>query len=114
MEEWNNIIKPELEDYWPTLEEYDPKITKEQWTELLKDEEVTLYENLRMFKMMLELGGESTCANLAECYGGSAGSYNGYGRGFGERVHKKTNCPLCDDGNRKRRYKSKIIKDNRR
>ena len=116
LEEWNNIIKPELEDYWPTLEEYDPKITKEQWTELLKDEEVTLYENLRMFKMMLELGGESTCANLAECYGGSAGSYNGYGRGFGERVHKKTNCPLCDDGNRKRRYTipfvGKVVSEN--
>lgn len=95
------ISKPE---YWPTKDEYDPGISVEMWKELLTDPEVTFVENLRMFQMMLELGGEATCAKLAEVYGGSYASYNGLGRAFGERVYQKTNCPLCTDGDRERRY----------
>lgn len=90
--------------YGPSLSEYDPCITKEKWLKLLNDSDVTVAENLRMFKMMLELGGESTCANLAEIYGGLAGSYNNWGRIFGERVHRKTNCSLFVDGEHQRYY----------
>lgn len=103
---WLELIGKKGEEitYWPSLEEYGPRITKEKWVELLNDSDVTNDDNLRMFKMMLELGGEATCANLAEIYGGSAGSYNNWGRIFGERVHRKTNCPLCVDGDRQRYY----------
>ena len=103
---WLELIGKKADEvtYWPSLEEYDPGITKDKWVELLNDPDVTNEDNLRMFKMMLELGGESTCANLAEIYGGSAGSYNGSGSGFGERVHKKTGCPLCKDEDRERMY----------
>lgn len=95
------ISKPE---YWPIKDKYDPGISVDMWKELLTDPEVTLVENLQMFKMMLELGGEATCAKLAKVYGGSYASYNGLGRAFGERVYQKTNCPLCTDGDRERRY----------
>lgn len=95
------ISKP---DYWSTKGEYYPGISVEMWKELLADPEVTLVENLQMFKMMLELGGETTCAKLAEVYGGSYALYNGLGEAFGERVYQKTNCPLCTDGDRKRLY----------
>ena len=44
--------------YWPSLEEYDPGITKEAWIAVLKDSEITTPENLGMLKKMLELGGE--------------------------------------------------------
>lgn len=98
------ILNTSKDEYWPSIEEYDPGITKEMWAELLCDSEVTAYANLRMFKMMLEVGGESTCANLASTYGGTAGSYNGLGRAFGERVYKKTGCPLCVDEGRERFY----------
>ena len=103
---WLELIGKKAEEaiYWPSLEEYDPGITKEKWVELLNDQDVTNDDILRMFKMMLELSGESTCANLAEIYGGSAGSYNNWGRNFGERVHTKTNCPLCVDGDRQSYY----------
>lgn len=102
---WMELIgEKSAEEYWPSLEEYDSGITKDKWVELLNDPDITFIENLRMFKMMLELGGESTCSNLAEIYGGSAGSYNNWGRIFGERVHKKTNCPLCVDGDHQRFY----------
>ncbi|MDU5086900.1 MAG: AAA family ATPase [Anaerococcus vaginalis] len=103
---WLELIGKKAEDviYWPSLEEYDPGITKEKWMELLKDPNVTNEDNLRMFKMIIELGGESTCINLSEIYGGSDVSYNNWGRNFGERVHRKTNCPLLSDGDRHHYY----------
>ena len=46
---------------------------------------------------MLELGGESTCAHLAEVYGNTPGHYNSLGSTFGRRVKDKYNCPDCID-----------------
>ncbi len=95
---YNHAIGFESSSYWPSLDQYDPGISSEKWLELLLDPEITKESNLEMFKMMLELGGESTCANLAEKYGGSPSTYNVYGRSFAQRVQKKTGCPLCKDG----------------
>ena len=83
--------------YWPSLEEYDPGITKETWISVLKDSEITTPENLDMLKKMLELGGESTCAHLAEVYGNVHSYYNALGSTYGKRVYKKLGCPECYD-----------------
>ena len=90
--------------YWPSLEEYDPGITAEKWIELLLDPKIGNDETLRMLYRMLDLGGESTCANLAECFGGSAAAYNSRGRSLGEHVYKATGCLLCKDGEVERFY----------
>ena len=96
------VLGIESDEYWPSLNEYDPGISKDDWLLLLKDPQVTHYENLVMFKMMLLLGGESTCSNLAERYGGTPATYNSYGNSFSERVHRKTGCKLCPDGDKER------------
>lgn len=96
--------KQESPHYWPSLEEYNPGISVEQWIELLHDTSVTYDVNLRMFMMMLECGGESTCANLAEKYGEQAATYIAWGNTFAGRVHKATNCPLYADGENQRIY----------
>lgn len=83
--------------YWPTLQEYDPHITVEQWKTVLADKMVTTNENLAMLKMMLELGGESTCANLASVYGNVGNYYNIMGSSFGKKVKEKLKCPDCYD-----------------
>ncbi len=83
--------------YWPSLEEYDPGITKEMWITILKNSSVTTHDNLDMLKKMLELGGESTCAHLAEVYGNVHNYYNKLGSSFGEKVKKALNCPECFD-----------------
>ncbi len=85
------------EGYWPSLQEYNPKMTVEKWLSALKDPTITNEKNLEMFKMMLELGGESTCANLSETYGNTAAHYNKLGSSFGEKVFKKFKCPECHD-----------------
>ena len=83
--------------YWPSPEEYHPGITKEKWIAVLNNSSVTTPENFDMLKKMLELGGESTCAHLAEVYGNSAAYYNKLGSSFGEKVKKHYNCPDCID-----------------
>jgi len=83
--------------YWPSLEEYNPGITKEMWAEVLRDSTITTTETLSMLKKMLELGGESTCAHLAEVYGNTPAHYNSLGSTFGRRVKDKYNCPDCID-----------------
>lgn len=83
--------------YWPSLEEYNPGITKDMWISVLHNRSVTTSENLDMLKKMLELGGESTCAHLAEVYGNTHAYYNKLGSSFGEKVKKYYNCPDCID-----------------
>ena len=78
--------------YWPSLEDYNPGITKEMWAEVLRDSTITTPETLSMLKKMLGLGGESTCAHLAEVYGNTHAHYNIIGSTFGKRVKDKYNC----------------------
>ncbi len=81
--------------YWPSLAEYNPNITVNNWTDILKNRTITSDENLSMLKMILEQGGESTCANLAQIYGNTYNYYNKLGSSFAEKVKKKYNCPDC-------------------
>lgn len=83
--------------YWPSLEEYNPGITTEMWKSVLCNPSVTSPENLDMLWKMLKLGGESTCAHLAETFGNTAGFYNALGTGFAGKVKKHFRCPDCID-----------------
>lgn len=83
--------------YWPSLEEYNPGITTEMWKSVLCNPSVTFPENLDMLQKMMKLGGESTCAHLAETFGNTAGFYNALGTGFAGKVKKHFHCPDCID-----------------
>lgn len=83
--------------YWPSLEEYNPGITAEMWKSVLCNPSVTSPENLDMLLKMMKLGGESTCAHLAEAFGNTAGFYNALGTGFAGKVKKHFHCPDCID-----------------
>jgi hypothetical protein len=101
---YEHVIGIEDETYLPSLEEYDPGITTKMWEKFLQDQAITYPDNLKMFKMMLEFGGKSTCANLAKVYGGTHSFYNRLGTAFGDRVYKKTNCPLYKKDDKERIY----------
>ncbi|WP_290487790.1 MULTISPECIES: AAA family ATPase [unclassified Akkermansia] len=93
----NNSQETAALSYWPALDEYNPGITADMWASVLDDDTVTSPKNMDMFRKMLELGGESTCAHLAEVYGNTYGYYNRLVTSFGEKVKKKYNCPDCVD-----------------
>lgn len=79
--------------YWPTLEQYDPHITTEQWKVMLSDRTVITEKCLTMLKHILELDGKSTCAQLSKIYGNKPVYYCNLAGSIGKRVIKKLNCP---------------------
>ena len=77
------------ENWWPSKDEYDPKITKEKWLELLKDEKIFNFNSMCMMKRLLDFGGEATCVELAEKYGKTDSSYNMASTQLARRILKK-------------------------
>ena len=57
------------DDYFPSLSEYNPQITKEQYLKYLQDENVVKKEHLDVLYYMYLLGGEASCKQLALKYG---------------------------------------------
>lgn len=86
----------------PSLEEYDPKITVEQWEELWNDDTVFEEKYKLLIKQMLAMGGQASCSQLAEKFLGDANQFRSYNTKFmllGQRIYKKTQCPLFINAN---------------
>ena len=77
--------------------DYSPKITVEQWTDLLKDKEVFNETALAIMKRFVDYGGAATCVQLAEKYGETPGYYNMGSQVLARRIHEKTNCPILQN-----------------
>lgn len=81
------------DDYFPSPEEYDPHISTETWLALLKNPAVVSPTALDLLNKILELGGESSCAHLAEVYGNHFSHYNKTGSSLGKNVKKALHLP---------------------
>lgn len=95
-----------LEDiYWPSLEEYNPNLSKEDWKKYILEVELPNHPSpMKMLKAMIELGGEASCKQLAKTYGGTPNVYIGCTTSFGGRVKKYFNLPDFTKGDRTRVY----------
>ena len=97
--EWSSSPR---EVWWPSLEEYDPGITKEMWMSLLKNTKVFTPARLTMMAQFYAAGGQASCIQLAETYGQTSDFYRmACGVHLAEKVHKETGCPLCNQENAK-------------
>lgn len=81
------------ETWWPSKQEYDPEITKENWIELLHDEKIFDFNSMCMMHQMLDIGGKATNSELSKKYGIFDG-YNGIVSHLAKRIIEKTNCKL--------------------
>ena len=88
--------------YWPTLEEYDPKISVKEWEGFLAEDRKDYASTLKMLKVMLELGGEATCKKLSSLLGGHPSSWSSRGNSLGQRVKKKFDLEPCMDDDKER------------
>lgn len=89
--------------YWPTLAEYDPKLSKEDWEKYLLEVEMPNHPApIKMLKGIIELGGEASCKQLADKFGGHPSVYVGCTTSFGRRVKNYFNLPPCMDGEQER------------
>ncbi|WP_455390874.1 hypothetical protein [Frisingicoccus sp.] len=107
VDEENNISSDSK--YWPSLEEYNPNISAEQWIDFLQEDRKTYPSTLEMLKAMLELGGEGTCKRIAELLGEHPSSCVSRGNALGRRAKSKFNLPACMDGDKERFFSVPFI-----
>jgi len=80
---------PADDEYWPSLEEFDPKLSKDDWKKYILEVELPHHPDpMKMLKGMMLLGGEATCKKLADVYGGTYNRYVGCTASFGRRAKK--------------------------
>ena len=91
-------------DYWPSLAEYDPEISAEQWLKILADKTICTAENLQILKAMHQAGGETTCKQLSLKLGNSSAHYNGSMVQLARRVRERTGCPLVQNENNAQKW----------
>ena len=90
--------------WWPTKEEYSPGITKERWSELLRDASVFRSESLAIMKRLKDYGGAATCTQLSKKYGESKNFYNSGSSSLAKRVAQVTGCPVMMRNNESSRW----------
>lgn len=89
-------------EWYPS--DYSPKLSKEDWLEVLKDESVFTIPSLEIMKRIKELDGETTCEKLSKKYGKDPNFYYSESLSLGKRIHNKTNCPIPKDKNEENKW----------
>lgn len=90
-------------EFWPSIEYFDPKITKEDWKRYLLEVEIPNHpQPMKMLRGMMELGGTASCKKLSEVYGGTSSRYIGCTTSLGRRAKKYFKTPPCLDGDKDR------------
>lgn len=94
-----------IDSWWPSQEEYPLNLTKEDWKKYILEVELPEHPApMRMLKGMMELGGEASCKQLSETYGGHPSVYAGCAMNLGRRVKKFFKLPPCMDGEQERYF----------
>lgn len=92
---YNAAVEDEKENkWWPSLDEYNPGITAEQYEQILSDESKVKRELLDTLYYLFIMGGYGTCKQIADRYGNSFGHYNANARTVAKIVQSETECPV--------------------
>lgn len=89
------------EEWEPSLNDYCPNITVEEWGNLISNKDVFDDNSLKVMKGMLEFEGVATCKQLAGKFGEHYNFYNNVSVALARRVKEATKCsvpPKREDG----------------
>lgn len=78
--------------WFPT--DYDPKLSVDDWIQLLGNDKVFTNESLEIMKCMKDYGGMATCTQLAVKYGRTNNFYNSGSVALARRIAEETGCPV--------------------
>ena len=91
-------------EWSPSLEEYSPGLTKEDWLKILNNPEVIGPVWGGTLAAFYDAGGQATCSQIGLTFGKSPSSISGYCTNLAKRIHKVTGCPLSIRKNGTTRY----------
>ena len=94
----------ETSEWWPSISEYTPGISKEQWVEILNNPEMIGPVWGGVLAMFYDYGGAATCSQIGMRYGLSAMSISGRCTQLAKAIQKQTKCKLYDGGDERTRY----------
>ena len=93
------------DEWWPSQEEYPLNLTKDDWKKYILEIELPNHPSpMKMLKGMMLLGGEASCKQLSDTYGGHPSAYSGCAMNLGRRVKKYFNLQPCMDGDQERYF----------
>ena len=93
-EQYPAIINSEKVEYYPSLTEYNPGITAEEYERILGDENIVKLAWLDTLHYLYLMGGIGSCKQIANKYGNGAAHYNTNAINIAKAVYKETKCPL--------------------
>ncbi len=93
-----------LDDWSPSVEEYTPGFSKEQWLDLLKNESIIGPVWGGALAAFYSFGGAATCSQVAAKYHRKAFGVSGNCTQLAMSIYKKTNCQLSIRENGNKRY----------
>ena len=90
-------------DFWPSLAEYNPMLSKDDWKTYILEVELPNHpQPMQMLKALMEQNGQASCKRLSELYGGTPNRYVGCTTSLGRRVKKYFDLPACMDEGQER------------
>ncbi len=92
------------DDWWPSIKEYTPGLSVEDWKSLLADSDIFNESSLEIMKRMLDYGGEATCTELSKKYGESVNFYNTGSSALAKRIASRTKCSVSGKETGETRY----------
>lgn len=96
-------------DYYPSLNEYNPEITAEEYERILDNENIVKRVWLDTLYYLYIMGGTGSCKQIANKYGNSAAHYNTNAINVARAVYKETQCPLYIRESGKNQYWSVLF-----
>lgn len=88
------VIGAKKKEYWPSLTEYDPGITAEEYESVLMNESIVSKHWLDILYYLYKMDGVGSCKQIANKYGNKAAHYNTNGINIAKAVAKETGCLL--------------------
>lgn len=105
VKEMESSRESEFRDWWPSQEDYPLNLSKDDWMKYILTVELPNHPSpMKMLKGMMELGGEASCKQLSEVYGGHPSGFIGCAMNLGRRVKKYFDLPPCMDGDKERYF----------
>ena len=98
------VIGANENEYWPSLSEYDPGITAEEYESILMNESLVSKHWLDILYYLYKMDGVGSCKQITNKYGNKAAHYNTNGINIAKAVAKETGCPLSKRETGEERY----------
>ena len=102
---YNYVLDIKTKDeWWPSKDEFDPGLSKDDWLELLNTPTVFDENSLYVISCFYDIGGQATCSDLQQKYGKEAIFYKNVSQFLAKRIIKEKGISNLPSDNGKEYY----------